>query len=443
MRLLEKYSVEQTFYDGAQLNNFITSDSSGRVFGLICSYTSRQILISSGLMIVKGYRISFENEALITFDATPDQPEVKSLILRIAVTQENSSAEIVTGSVSNVDDIEKGPGVFDYLLLTFVIDQTGIKEIIPQIKDIKRSVGSGIGTGITHRNLTETELVNLMGTLSDDVYLVNTLQYGDEFLFVQKKGTQIARYTGLGASYTWNTDNQSWVGVYTGSGNSSRWHSGTMIDGIDDNINCYDLNLYKIVNVGDLYRNNNTQNTYTCTFKDLVKTVWRYESNIRGANGLSVHIRYSRYADGTGFTASWTEAQSFIGVAVSDTAPLTKADYIWSKFSGLPECSIDFTTTSITHIASIETDKTFSAVDITSIIISIPSEVSHGYYAGVNFKTSASSIPTVAFTTQSPLPVKLSVSGRSVDSYTPKLDKMVNILLYCDGVYIYAYVSEV
>ena len=136
----KKYHVEQTFFDGAQLNHFITNNSVGRIFGLTLSYTSQQLLISKGLLVVRGYRVSFGNEVLMTFDSYPAQTETQNLILRITVTQDDSSAAITTGAITYMDDIEKGVGTYDYLLATFIIGQTGIREITPQIRDIKKAL---------------------------------------------------------------------------------------------------------------------------------------------------------------------------------------------------------------------------------------------------------------------------------------------------------------
>lgn len=51
-----------------------------------------------------------------------------------------------------------------------------------------------------------------------------------------------------------------------------------------------------------------------------------------GPKGDSVFIKYSANSDGTGFTNSWTEGQSYIGIAVAQIEPANKTEYIWTKF---------------------------------------------------------------------------------------------------------------
>lgn len=445
MRLLEKYHVEQTFFDGAQLNHFITNNNVGRIFGLTLSHTSQQLLISKGLLVVRGYRISFGNEVLMTFDAYPAQTETQNLILRITVTQDDSSATLTTGAITYMDDIEKGVGTYDYLLATFIIGQTGIREITPQIRDIKKgSGGGGIGTAIDSTNMTEQELVTLMLTLNDDIYVINTQLYGDEFLFVQKNGQQIGRYAGTGQSFLWDMTNSGWVLASGGdSGGGTHWVSGTLIDGIGSNILCYDMGLYGQVRVGDIYRNTDTENTYTCTYKDTEKTAWRFDSCIKGETGDQVFIRYSAYPDGTSFTTSWNNSQAYMGVAIGQTAPTAKTGYIWSKFIGTyVQLNEDSTTTNITHNVTDNSDKTFKASGITKVGIVIPSAMYHGFYAGVNFKNGAT-VPQVTFTNSSNLPLKIMQFGVAVPSYTPAPNTTTTISIFCDGINVYCYLNEV
>lgn len=51
-----------------------------------------------------------------------------------------------------------------------------------------------------------------------------------------------------------------------------------------------------------------------------------------GPKGDSVFIKYSSSADGTGFTNSWTEGQSYIGLSVAQVEPIDKTGYTWVKF---------------------------------------------------------------------------------------------------------------
>lgn len=446
MRLLEKRQVEQTFYDGAQLNHFISNGSTGRIFGLTLSHTTQQLLISAGLLIVRGYRVTFANEILKTFDSYPTQNETQNLILRITVTQDDSSVLITTGAITYMDEIEKGVGSYDFLLATFIIGSSGVREITPQIRDIKKGAGGGssVGTKIESINMSETELVSLMLTLNDDIYIINTQLYGDEFLFVQKNGKQIARYTGTGESYIWNMTNNGWVlAAGSGGGSGTHWESGTIIDGTGDNILCYDMALYGRTKIGDIYRNTTTQNTYTCTYKDMEKTAWKFDSCIKGETGNAVFIRYSVHADGSSFTETWNNSQAYMGVFVGASAPSAKADYIWTKFVGTyVSISEDNTTTSINHDLVDNSDKTYKADNISRVNIVIPTAMYHGFYAGVNFKSGAT-VPAVAFTNNSDVPLKIMQFGVSVPSYIPSPNRTTTMSFFCDGVNLYCYLNEV
>ena len=49
----------------------------------------------------------------------------------------------------------------------------------------------------------------------------------------------------------------------------------------------------------------------------------------KGEAGGPMWVRYSASADGTGFTSTWTEGQTYIGIAVAASAPTDKTKYTW------------------------------------------------------------------------------------------------------------------
>lgn len=51
------------------------------------------------------------------------------------------------------------------------------------------------------------------------------------------------------------------------------------------------------------------------------------------ANDSIIHIRYSKYADGTDFVEVWTPMYDYIGIATGLTAPTDPSDYQWSRFN--------------------------------------------------------------------------------------------------------------
>ena len=205
MILLEKPAIPQTFYDGAQLNNFIASGESGRLFGCALSNTANQILISSGVLIIRGCRIKFDNEVLITFGAYPNINEVQQLVLRVVTTAEDSSVSVIVGSVDYKDPIDRQAGTYDYLLASYILTPSGISDFSAKItsltsKNMFRSVGE---------NLSESELIAELPKLVDGIYTLETNAYGYEFLIVE--GEQICRYNCLGRASIYNATGGNWV----------------------------------------------------------------------------------------------------------------------------------------------------------------------------------------------------------------------------------------
>lgn len=199
MILLEKNGVAQTFNTAAQLNHYMAFGSSGRVWGLTLSNTSNQILTSAGLLLVRGYRVQFDAEALITFGALPTTPEETSLLAEVTVTNEDASITITTGSVTSVDEIEKGTGTYQYKLATFVLTSEGIQDFSPTVRDIDRGQGGILRLPLS--GLAEANIISATSAYSDGIYIINTAQNGDEIIF--KTSTAITRYTVSGA-VTWD-----------------------------------------------------------------------------------------------------------------------------------------------------------------------------------------------------------------------------------------------
>jgi hypothetical protein len=279
MRLLEKKSTEQTYFDGAQWNNYNTKSDNGRVFGCELIATSDKILISAGLLVVRGYRVSFDNEQLINFNAFPTTNDLMNLVLRINVSANDSEAIITTEPASNYDAIEKGIGIYDYILATFVLTLEGIIDLTPLVRNINQDSNIDI-VRIQEANLSESALLSLISTLSDDIYIINSANYGDEFLFIQKNRTIVTRYTCVGDALI--LDQGQWISSFENSNAGTRWFNGTLVTGTSSNIWINNADLANQCRPGDIYRNNSTQNTYSCLAKDTGKSQWKYESNIRG-----------------------------------------------------------------------------------------------------------------------------------------------------------------
>lgn len=105
------------------------------------------------------------------------------------------------------------------------------------------------------------------------------------------------------------------------------------------------------------------------------------------------------------------------------------------------ECSESAETGTVNHTLYHETDRTFTSTGITKLNLTIPNTVFHGYYAGVNFPVGTTP-PTLVFTNNSGLPLKLMKRGTKVDSYTFTTGNTVLLLVSCDGINVYCNLIE-
>jgi len=101
----------------------------------------------------------------------------------------------------------------------------------------------------------------------------------------------------------------------------------------------------------------------------------------------------------------------------------------------------DVVSESIVHTLSDNEDKTFMLDGINDVELTIPL-VTHGFYAGVNFKSGAA--PTaVSFINESGLTLKKTKFGFGIVNYTPTANVMVIMMFWCDGKYLYCAIHEV
>lgn len=114
----------------------------------------------------------------------------------------------------------------------------------------------------------------------------------------------------------------------------------------------------------------------------------------------------------------------------------------FSTKSDVVSVSINSTTKTITHTIVNNSDATYNATNITLIKVILPTTVSHGFYGGINFKSSASP-PIVTFQNLSTYPLVLMQYGISTSSYSPTANAIVDMTLYCDGINVYCYINEV
>ena len=92
-----------------------------------------------------------------------------------------------------------------------------------------------------------------------------------------------------------------------------------------------------------------------------------------------------------------------------------------------------------------ETDRTFTSDAITRINLSIPSNITHGFFSGINFKVgNTASSPTVLnVVNNSAFPLKLMRRGTSADRFDLTYGKTVMLVANCDGINVYCNLIEV
>ena len=115
----------------------------------------------------------------------------------------------------------------------------------------------------------------------------------------------------------------------------------------------------------------------------------------------------------------------------------------WGLFlDGNMQSILDTSSTTIALTLNNGEDKSYSQVTITSIAITIPVTVGHGFQAAVNFKSGSSPV-AVTFTNNSSYSLKKIQYGLGVVNYTPTANRTVSLMLYCDGLNLYCYINEV
>lgn len=86
-------------------------------------------------------------------------------------------------------------------------------------------------------------------------------------------------------------------------------------------------------------------------------------------------------------------------------------------------------------------DFTFTS-DLNSMILTIPSNVTHGYFSGFNFKTKTSTIG-ITFVNESSMPLRLFKFSKELPSIHLNPNKTITASLHSDGFNIYCYYIEV
>lgn len=152
LTLLEKQGTIQYPKSGALLHYHALGRQSGRLYGCnLVQATSETIVLTSGVLVIRGYRIEVIDETV--FDSTkvvpPSTPMRYYLILRLDAGIEDTENELIVTDVAPVNDtpIESQSGVYDYLLGVFNFGPGGISEFTSLIETIDTTKTSGSGAG--------------------------------------------------------------------------------------------------------------------------------------------------------------------------------------------------------------------------------------------------------------------------------------------------------
>lgn len=93
----------------------------------------------------------------------------------------------------------------------------------------------------------------------------------------------------------------------------------------------------------------------------------------------------------------------------------------------------DSKSTVINQVLFPNTDYTFTADNIASITLEIPSIATHGYTCGLNFKTGAN-VPTFTVNNLSEVPLKYIFNGRPTDSFEIVDNQVYTCIVICNGI---------
>lgn len=163
MRLIEKNGQAQTFQDGALLNWISVGQRNGILSGAVIYIDDAETLsISKGTVLVRGYRVSFDDEVLVNFSVLPAVQELRYLVLRITVSSIDAIATVITTleRPTQLAKIETTTGIHDFVLGTFNLSTSGITNLILEAKPIDQfqNIPFGFTTSSTWELVDSTTL---------------------------------------------------------------------------------------------------------------------------------------------------------------------------------------------------------------------------------------------------------------------------------------------
>lgn len=165
-----------------------------------------------------------------------------------------------------------------------------------------------------------TEIVKFLGTVAvqQDLSIENTTPVTQNLFdqLMAQAAAAISKYPYVdkttGNWFVWNPTGEAFED--TGYSASPEWMTGTGITGTSGTPTAFPSSGITVSNVGDMYLNTSTANTYKCTLGGNAATaLWAYVSNIKGAPG-------DPGAAGEGVPAGGTIDQALVKTSATDFA---------------------------------------------------------------------------------------------------------------------------
>lgn len=144
MKILESNGTEITNLDGAEFNNLVLGRKNGVVSGVlnglqIVAATQNSVAISSGLLIVQGFRIKFEEE--ISIPVTPVSPDRTYYLTGSLLVKSDKSVSFTvsmrtTGNLTQNAIFQSESGTYEVKLAEVVVGTNGIQKITKTITNL-------------------------------------------------------------------------------------------------------------------------------------------------------------------------------------------------------------------------------------------------------------------------------------------------------------------
>jgi hypothetical protein len=139
-KILESNGVEVENVDGAAFNNFVSSNRSGVLHGILneCSVyspSSNSVGVSTGELLIKGFRVKITDPFFYTFQSLPSVDTVYQILARITLRVDRAVLfEMVvneaTGELTQDNLYATEQGVYEIQIAQFTIGLNGVSNLV-------------------------------------------------------------------------------------------------------------------------------------------------------------------------------------------------------------------------------------------------------------------------------------------------------------------------